>query len=83
MKIKVPRNIKQSMHRVVDLNNKANDEMKKVESWLSKNGFDVEYALRDGSGVSLEELELGVDIVDLLCDRIEEAREEDFVEADC
>ena len=81
--IKVPQYIRNSMHRVVDLNNKANDEMRKVESWLNKNGFDVEYALRDGSGASLEELELGIDIVDLICERIEEAREEDFVKTDC
>lgn len=73
--MKVPKHIKEKMHRVARLNSLADYEMRKVECWLEKRGFDVtsDGGLRDGGGCSLEELEYGNDITDLLCERIEGA----------
>ena len=68
--MKVPNYIRKKMHRCVSLQNQAAAEMRAVEDWLEKNGFDID-ALRDGGGCSLEELEYGNDITDEFCDRIE------------
>lgn len=75
--MKVPKYIKEKMHRIVALNQAAAAEMEDVEAWLEQKGFDIE-ALRDGSGCSLEELEYGVDIADDLCARIEAEAENGF-----
>lgn len=69
--MKVPKYIKTKMHRVALLNIAADKEMEFVEAWLERKGFDTTEELRDGSGVSLEELEYGNDITDELCARIE------------
>lgn len=68
--MKVPKYIREKMHRCAVLNAQADAEMEAVEEWLQKRGIDTE-TLRDGSGCSLEELEYGNDITDELCDRIE------------
>lgn len=70
--MKVPKYIKAKMHRVALLNIAADKEMEIVEAWLERKGLDTSMeGLRDGSGVSLEELEFGNDITDELCARIE------------
>lgn len=68
--MKIPKYVKASMKRCVKHNNIAAEEMKNVETWLDFHGVDVE-KLRDGCGISLEELEYGNDVVDELCERIE------------
>lgn len=73
--MKVPKYIKNKMHRIVDLQNKACKEMCDVEKWLEEHGFDVE-KLRSGDGCSLEELEYGNDITDEFCELIERKRHE-------
>ena len=68
--VKVPKYIKEKMHRVAGLRVLQNYEMKIIEEWLESKGFDID-ALRDGCGHSLEELESGNDITDLFCERLE------------
>lgn len=68
--MKVPKYIREKMHRIAKLTAAAVEEMESVEAWLENQGFDIE-SLRDGGGCSLEELEYGFDITDLICDRIE------------
>ena len=69
--MRVPKYIREKMRRCATLYKQVAAEMEMIEKWLEKNGFDIE-DLRDGSGVSLEELEYGNDIADELCDRIEQ-----------
>ena len=66
----VPNYIRRKMHNVVKHSLAAANEMKIIEEWLERQGFDVDL-LRDGCGVSLDELEYGNDITDELCKRIE------------
>ena len=66
----VPKYIKQKMHKIAELNQTANALMDDVEEWLKKHGIDTE-AFRSGDGHSLEELEYGNDVTDILCYRIE------------
>lgn len=76
--MKIPKHIREKMHRVARLNALADYEMRKVECWLESKGFDItsEGGLRNGDGCSLEELEYGIDITDLLCERLETEAEE-------
>lgn len=74
--MKIPKYIKAKMHRVALLNIAADKEMEIVEEWLERKGLDTSTeGLRDGSGISLEELEFGNDITDELCERIENGME--------
>ena len=66
----VPKYIKQKMHKIAELNQTANALMNDVEEWLKKQNIDTE-AFRSGDGHSLEELEYGNDVTDVLCYRIE------------
>lgn len=66
----VPKYIKQKMHKIAELNQTANALMDDVEEWLKKQNIDTE-AFRSGDGHSLEELEYGNDVTDVLCYRIE------------
>ena len=71
---KVPKYIKEKMRLAAVLYNKADQEMKKVEDWLEKHGIEISEkigGLSDGCGCSLEELECGHDITDIICERIE------------
>lgn len=68
--MKIPNYIKKKMRDVVKHSRASEEAMKDVESWLEFNGIDPEL-IRDGGGCSLEELEYGNDIVDILCERIE------------
>lgn len=69
--MKIPKYIKNKMHAVVRYSRASDEAMQEVEDWLKRNGFSIE-PLRDGDGRSLEELEYGNDIVDIICERIEE-----------
>lgn len=69
--MKVPKHIEEKMRKVVQLHQTAKEKMNDIERWLEEKGLDTsEYGLRDGSGVSLDELDYGIDIVDELCVRI-------------
>lgn len=74
--MKVPEYIKKEMKKVITFSNKAAFSMDNIEKWLRENGFETDFeadnSLRDGSGISLEELEYGNDVIDELCERIEE-----------
>ena len=69
--IKIPKCIKAKMHKIAILQTQTSMLMKEVEEYLKKNGYNIE-AIRDGSGDSLEELDYGNDVIDALCQRLEE-----------
>ncbi len=70
--MKVPGYIRYKMHRIASLCSQASALMREVEKWLEAHGVDTsEEGLRCGDGCSLEELEYGIDITDLICDRLE------------
>lgn len=68
--MKVPKHIKEKMHRVADLHRKAFFLSREIDNWFIKHGFSME-DLRCGDGFSLEELDYGNDVTDVLCERIE------------
>lgn len=68
--MKVPKHIQDKMHKVAELHRKAADISADVDDWLVDHGFDIE-GLRCGDGYSLEELDYGNDVTDILCERIE------------
>ena len=56
--MKVPKHIEEKMRKVVQLHQTAKEKMNDIERWLEEKGLDTsEYGLRDGSGVSLDELD--------------------------
>lgn len=59
------------MHRVAALQQEASETMKEIEDYLTSRGFCID-TIRDGSGVSLEELDYGNDVTDVLCEKLEE-----------
>ena len=69
-RLKVPKYIREKMHRVARLQVLQDYEMKIIEEWLESKGFDID-ALRDGCGCSLTDLEYGNDITDSFCERLE------------
>jgi hypothetical protein len=70
--IKIPKYIRQKMHRIAYLHATANKEMQVVEAWLENQGFDTSMqGLRCGNGYSLEELDYGNDCTDELCKSME------------
>ena len=68
--MKIPNHIQQKMHRIADLHYKAAVLSREVDEWLINRGFDID-ELRCGDGYSLEELDYGNDVTDILCERIE------------
>ena len=68
--MKIPNYIKHKMHQIADLQSKAADLSAVVDNWFVDHGFDIE-ELRDGSGISLEELDYGNDVTDAFCERVE------------
>lgn len=68
--MKIPKYIKNKMHRIAELQAQSAVLMGQVEEYLSQNGYDIE-AIRDGSGDSLEELDYGNDVTEALCQRLE------------
>lgn len=74
--MKVPKYIRDKMHRVAALERQAAIVMGEIEGWLLRNGVAEEelYSggyLRCGDGVSLEELEYGDDVTELLVKKLE------------
>lgn len=77
--MRVPKYIQDKMHRVAALNRQAGFVMFEIEEWLLRNGIareDLDNGgfLRCGDGVSLEELEYGEDITELLVEKLEAIR---------
>ena len=76
--MKVPKYIRNAMHKVARHSQLADIHMREVECWLEMRGVDLSTdGLRDGGGCSLEELEYGLDIADDLCERIESMSREE------
>lgn len=69
--MKIPKYIKNKMHRIAELHTEADELMKEVEEYLTSKGYCID-TIRDGSGASLEELDYGNDVTDMLCERLEE-----------
>lgn len=74
--MKVPKYIQDKMHRVVALERQSAQLVFDIEEWLLRNGVTREDLdnggyLRCGDGVSLEELEYGNDITELLVEKLE------------
>lgn len=72
--IKIPKYIKNKMHRLAKLSLESRHLSQEIDDWFFKNyGTDERWieALRSGSGLSLEELEYGNDITDEFCEAFE------------
>lgn len=69
--MKVPKYIREKMHRIALHARMVSDLDREVGIWLEQNGIDVE-KLSDGGGSGYEELGYGNDITDELCARIEQ-----------
>lgn len=68
--MKIPNYIKHKMHQIADLQYKARELSAVVDNWFVEHGFDIE-EFRDGSGISLEELDYGNDVTEAFCERVE------------
>ena len=68
--MRVPKYIQDKMHRLAKLSNQAADLSREIDRFFIEKGYDIE-ALRSGDGISLEELEYGVDVTELICKAIE------------
>lgn len=68
--MKVSKNIQNKMHKAAKLYSQASELMKEVDAYFEDKGLDMEI-LRDGSGISLEEIEYGNDVTDQFVLRIE------------
>lgn len=71
--MKIPKHIQDKMHRIAKLHSTANALMREVDEWFRQQGCD-EAVIRNGNGMSLEELEYGCDITD----EFVQAAKEDF-----
>lgn len=69
--MKVPKYIREKMHRIALHARIVSDLDRKVGIWLEQNGIDVE-KLSDGGGSGYEELSYGNDVTDELCAQIEQ-----------
>lgn len=68
--MKVPKYIREKMHRIALHARMVSDLDREVGIWLEQNGIDVE-KLSDGGGSGYEELSYGNDVTDELCAQIE------------
>lgn len=68
--MKVPEYIRRKMHRAAQLHAEASKLTRQIDEWFESRGYAAE-DLRCGDGYSLEELDYGNDVTDILCDRIE------------
>lgn len=68
--MKIPNHIKEKMHKVAKLHGQAIEISRVVDDWFISHGFDID-ELRCGDGLSLEELDYGNDVTDILIERIE------------
>lgn len=63
--MKIPKYMQDKMHKVAKLHNQANVIMAEVNEWFEKQGYGYDdLFIRNGNGISLEELEYGNDITD-------------------
>ena len=74
--MRVPKYIQEKMHRVAELQRQSDRLIWEIEEWLRRSGVTEEDLdnggyLRCGDGVSLEELEYGEDITELLVEKLE------------
>ena len=69
--MKVPKYIREKMHRNALHARMVSDLDREVGIWLEQNGIDVE-KLSDGGGSGYEELSYGNDVTDELCAQIEQ-----------
>lgn len=69
--MKVPKYIREKMHRIALHARMVSDLDREVGIWLEQNGIDVE-KLSDGGGSGYEELSYGNDVTDELCTQIEQ-----------
>lgn len=69
--MKVPKYIREKMHRIALHARMVSDLDREVGIWLEQNGIDVEN-LSDGGGSGYEELSYGNDVTDELCAQIEQ-----------
>lgn len=69
--MKVPKYIREKMHRIAFHARMVSDLDREVGIWLEQNGIDVE-KLSDGGGSGYEELSYGNDVTDELCAQIEQ-----------
>lgn len=69
--MKVPKYIREKMHRIALHARMVSDFDREVGIWLEQNGIDVE-KLSDGGGSGYEELSYGNDVTDELCAQIEQ-----------
>lgn len=69
--MKVPKYIREKMHRIALHARMVRDLDREVGIWLEQNGIDVE-KLSDGGGSGYEELSYGNDVTDELCAQIEQ-----------
>ena len=69
--MKVPKYIREKMHRIALHARMVSDLDREVGIWLEQNGIDVE-KFSDGSGGGYEELSYGNDVTDELCAQIEQ-----------
>ena len=68
--IKVPASIRKKMQSAAKHFAAGGDLMAQVDEWFIDRGFDIDQ-LRSGDGISLEEIEYGIDISDKICFAIE------------
>ena len=69
--MKVPKYIREKMHRIALHARMVSDLDREVGIWLEQNGIDVE-KLSDGGGSGYEELSYCNDVTDELCAQIEQ-----------
>ena len=69
--MKVPKYIREKMHRIALHARMVSDLDREVGIWLEQNGIDVE-KLSDGGGSGYEELSYGNDVTDELCAQIDQ-----------
>lgn len=69
--MKVPKYIREKMHRIALHARMVSDLDREVGIWLEQNRIDVE-KLSDGGGSGYEELSYGNDVTDELCAQIEQ-----------
>lgn len=69
--MKVSKEIKEKMHKIANLQSQCLELSREISDYFERKGFDTEL-LRNGKGVSLEELDYGNDVTDEFCRAIEE-----------